>query len=347
MISTLFPHLPRSDMRGFRIALAGGAGLILALSLLGLYPLALIVAAVLVPFLTVVYLWDVDLYEDEPLQMLAFTIVWGAAGGVAVGLAARHFASPLSLQAGQLSTHELLWLGVLLPLVSVALMVAGPLILLPYRRFNDVLDGATFGGACAVTFTGAEVITNSAGFPRRRAEGARRPDALGRPGLLTALGGASRPGRRSGDRRACGAFWLRYRAPAGIANGLGPAGSPLLALPLAAAAIVGLNVCELYLENGRCSPLRGARGVAVVGLRRVIHPGLVRRWGRRRSEGPCAARTAGATRLCTASAPSVASRCARSQRPSARRRGRPGCRAACACLRWGRSSRPPPRSRCS
>ena len=47
-----------------------------------LYPLALVAAAVAVPLLFLLYLWDVDLYEDEPLTVLAFTVaiamvIWG------------------------------------------------------------------------------------------------------------------------------------------------------------------------------------------------------------------------------------------------------------------------------
>ena len=40
-------------------------------------------------------------------------------------------------------------------------MVAGPLVLLRDRRFNDVVDGATFGVASAVAFVGAQVIAGS------------------------------------------------------------------------------------------------------------------------------------------------------------------------------------------
>src|SRR5436190_83512 len=77
IVSSLFPHLPRSDMGSFRVGLLAGVVVIVTLCAFGLFPLALIVAAGLVPFLTVLYLWDVDLYEDEPLPMLGLTITWG------------------------------------------------------------------------------------------------------------------------------------------------------------------------------------------------------------------------------------------------------------------------------
>src|SRR5262245_11414249 len=88
VVSTIFPHLPHADMHAFRLALAGGAFAIVALAAAGLFPLALVVAGAVVPFLMVLYLWDVDLYEDEPVPMLAFTVVWGIGAGIGLGFAA-------------------------------------------------------------------------------------------------------------------------------------------------------------------------------------------------------------------------------------------------------------------
>ena len=34
----------------------------------------------------VLYVWDVDVYEDEPLRVMAFTAAWGIVAGVIVGL---------------------------------------------------------------------------------------------------------------------------------------------------------------------------------------------------------------------------------------------------------------------
>ena len=56
-ISTLFPHLPRADMRSFRLALLGAVAIVVVLALLRLYPLALVAAAVSVPLLFLLYLW--------------------------------------------------------------------------------------------------------------------------------------------------------------------------------------------------------------------------------------------------------------------------------------------------
>src|SRR4051812_29125835 len=97
IVSSMFPHLPRADMRSFRVALAAGVALVVVLCLLRLYPLALVAAAIAVPLLFLLYLWDVDVYEDEPLLVLAFTVTWGAVAGALLGYAAKHLSSQVAL----------------------------------------------------------------------------------------------------------------------------------------------------------------------------------------------------------------------------------------------------------
>ena len=70
--------------------------------------------------------------------------------------------------------------GLLIPALGVAVMLAGPLVLLPYRRFNDTLDGATFGSASAATFAAAEVIVVGAGVLSGGLRPARRGGCRGR-----------------------------------------------------------------------------------------------------------------------------------------------------------------------
>lgn len=85
LVSTLFLHLPRESMVGFRAALGGGAALVVVLAALGLFPVALIAAAMLLPILALRYAVDVDIYEDEPIWAMTLTFVWGALAGVAFG----------------------------------------------------------------------------------------------------------------------------------------------------------------------------------------------------------------------------------------------------------------------
>jgi hypothetical protein len=273
IVSSIFPHLPRADMRSFRIALAAGTALIVVLCLLRLYPLALVAAAVSVPLLFLLYLWDVDIYEDEPLLVLAFTVTWGAVAGALIGYAARQLSSQVALLRGSPDTHNVVWLGVILPCVALALGIAGPLILLPYRKFNDVLDGVIFGASCAATLLAAEALANSADFLHLgfRAAGNQglwiaRLLTLGvtMPVLAAGVGGAT-----------CGAFWLRFRAPARDRDAVGPLGSPFLAVPLAAGIFVGAAMAELYLKQWwTLAVTAAAAALGLLWLRRLIHLGL-------------------------------------------------------------------------
>ena len=315
IVSTLFPHLPRAEMIAFESTLLGGAAAIVVLSVLRLFPLALIAAAALVPFLVVLYLWSVKLYEDEPLPMLLFTIVWGAVAGVGLGLAARHVNTTLDLLTERTGGHTVLWIGVLLPLLTVAVTVAGPLALIGYRRFDGVLDGATFGSACAVSCLSAEAITNSAGFlgGGLRAAGTT---SLWVARLLT-LGVAVPVVGAGAVGAACAAFWLRYRAPLRDRGALGVLGSPAVAVAAAAAASSELTSPRSTSGNGRRSRSRPRSP-----RRRSSRCGgpstsaCARRRSTPRSDRRCAARTATARPRSTTSAPAAASRSARSRSPA-------------------------------
>jgi hypothetical protein len=273
LVSTVFPHLPRSDMRPFRAALAAAVVLVGVLCLLRFFPLALVVSAVAVPLLFVLYLWDVDVYEDEPLPVLAATVLWGLAGGVVLGLVARHIESQASLLAGTNRTHDLVWLGIVLPCIALLAMVAGPLALLPYRKFDDALDGVAFGACSAATFVGAEAITNSADFLHLGFK------AAGSTGLWVArllTLGVALPVLAAGVSAAvCAAFWLRFRCPLRDRNALGPLGHPMVAVPVAAATLVGAYVTPIYLNQWWTLVVTTVLALAaLLWLRRLIHLGL-------------------------------------------------------------------------
>jgi hypothetical protein len=274
LISTVFPQLPRADMDSFRASLALGAAAIIVLAIFRLFPLGLVGSAVLVPLLVILYLWDVDLYEDEPFFVLGVTIAWGIAAGIGAGFLSRHIIDQGSGLAFTISTHTLIWSGILIPLVSFVLMVAGPLPLLPYRKFNDVLDGATFGAACAVSFIGAELLTHSSDFLASgiRPVGSTVPWILRllSLGVVVPVLGACAIGA------ATGALWLRYRAPVRDRNVLGPLGNPFVAIALAGGMIVGGALIQLYLDTWLELFLLGVDALlALLWLRQMIHLGLM------------------------------------------------------------------------
>lgn len=272
LVSTLFPQLPRADMRSFRLAFAAGVAIIVGLALLGFYPVALTSAAVLVPLLMVLYLWDVDIYEDEPVWVIGATMLWGVVSGVAFGWLLQQL--PSAVGFGRTDVAGTLIAGVGLPILQGALMIAGPLLLLRWKMFNDVLDGATFGAASAVTFSGTHLIVQS--LPMFGA--GLRPAGDPIPWIIQLLSlGVLQPVIAAGAIGALGAaIWLHYRAPVSDRNALGPVGNPLVALLGALALLVaaGLAKTLLTLIPGTLV-LAVIAIVALLWLRRALHLGLL------------------------------------------------------------------------
>jgi hypothetical protein len=274
IVSSLFPQLPRADMVSFRATLGLGTATVVVLVLFGLFPVAVLAAALLIPLLTVIYLYDVDVYEDEPALVVALTMGWGALCGVGVALLTQATTDTGAKVVSGSAHPDVLSRGVLLPLLGVALMLVGPLVLLPYRRFNDVLDGATFGAASAVSFVAAEVIT----FGVSLLGAGVHPDAEVAPWVVRILTIAvTTPVLvMAAIASATAAFWLRYRVDFGDRAALGLLSNPALAVFAAAALIVLGSVGQPLLPSGLwLATLVVLDVIALLWLRRVIHVGLL------------------------------------------------------------------------
>lgn len=274
VVSTLFPQLPRDTQPRFRLALGMGIAAVIVLAVLRLFPVALIAAALLLPVLVVLYMVDVDAYEDEPVWAMTLTIGWGAAAGVGFGLIALAVAPSTGSVIVNGTSQYLVLQGLVLPLCGFIALLGGPLILLRYHRFNDVLDGVTFGASAGAWFSGAQAITYGvhligAGL---RPGGAVLPWiwrllslAVGMP--VVTMGAAA---------GACAALWLRYRAPVRDHSALGPLWHPAVALPLAGLLVMGGAVGETFLPaGGWLAWLVVFDLVAISLLRRAIHIGLL------------------------------------------------------------------------
>ncbi len=275
VVSSLFPQLPDADMTYFGVALALGFATIVGLALGGLYPVALTVAAALVPLLVLLYLYAVDVYEDESPLVLGLTMVWGAVVGVALGLLLQNLGTPLGPPGFDLlGESDSLVRVVVFPLAGGVLALAALLVLLRYPRFNDILDGTTFGAATAVTLIGAETLVQAwplvSGGLRPAGEAAPWIVRLVEIGILIPIIWAGVIGA------AAGALWLRYRAPVRDRGELGPLGSPPLAFLVAAAFVIAAPAGLLVLDR---TPgliwVAALAAIALILLRRAIHLGLL------------------------------------------------------------------------
>jgi hypothetical protein len=152
LISTLFPHLPHRRGGPFRWALIAGGLFVVILAALHLFAPATAAAAFLLPVLYLLYLYEVEVYADEPWLLVGATMLAGAVLGYAFTELAGGAASRIDL-AGDSGTGFALR-AVASPLVGQALMLAGPLFLFFFRsRYREPLDGLTFGAASALGFS--------------------------------------------------------------------------------------------------------------------------------------------------------------------------------------------------
>jgi hypothetical protein len=273
IISTLFPQLPAADLDTFRLAFAGGLVALLALALVGAFPVALVGAAVLVPALVLLYVYSVDVYEDTPLRVIALTMGWGAAWGAVSGFVTNAIADAGSV-TGTPRLFDVLLFGAVVPLIGLALMIAGPLLLLRDRRFNDVLDGATFGVASAASFVAAQILVGSASLF------AGGPTPIGEPvpwiGRILALGVALPVVAAGSVGSVVGAIWLRYRSPVRDRDALGMAGNPLVAVTIAAALLVAAALAaQLPGPILDVAVQLALAAIVLVWLRRTLHLGLL------------------------------------------------------------------------
>lgn len=272
LVSTLFPRLPRGHLGSFRLALAVGIGLIGGLTLAGLYPVALAVAAAVVPAVILVYLLAVDVYEGQPVAVLAATVLWGVMTG---GLFALATAGAVSVTPGAApSPANALLRGVVLPVLGGALALVGPLLLLRRPAFNDVLDGVTFGAAAGSAFIGAQTLVSAAGL----LSGGLRPVGAAGPWLVQLLTvGVGQPILSAAvGAIVLGTVWLRMRAPRQDRTALGPMGDPVVASVLSAAMLAAAGLGRIVLGSVPALVwLLILAVLALIWMRVLIHIGLL------------------------------------------------------------------------
>jgi RsiW-degrading membrane proteinase PrsW (M82 family) len=163
VITTLFPHLGHHKMHEFRWAFIAGLAGILVLYLAGLITAAILLSAFLVPVLYLIYLYEAQVYRDEPAIVLGFTL----GGGIVIGIVATVFErliyDPLQYSANPFShagvnVGGLLIVGLLLPLVQEVLKPL-PAFFLPNRKdFPETVDGLVFGVAAGLGFSLAQAL---------------------------------------------------------------------------------------------------------------------------------------------------------------------------------------------
>jgi hypothetical protein len=275
IVSSLFPQLPRPSMAVFRTCLALGVATVLVLGLAKLYPVALIAGALLLPMLVVLYMVDVNVFEEQSLPVIGGTLAWGAVMGALTAVIAKGL-SPSGTQVfvGGGDGSLVLTRGVLIPLLSVGLILLGPLALLRYPRFSTVLDGATFAAASASAFVGAEVIVQALSA---LSYGLRPPGSVVPWLVQLAIIAVALPLVTMAAMAAtAGVVWLKFRAPIRDRSAFGRLGSLFVAVPLGCAFLVIAALVQVTLPSGVSLAIIAVLAVlALLWLRQVIHVGLL------------------------------------------------------------------------
>ncbi len=164
LVSSLLPLASGTAPQTYRWALGLALLVPVVAGALGFLAFAFVAAALVVPIVYTVYMYDVNQWDDQPLGVtlgtlgaagvlgVGFTWLWhglldtgAATAGAGVGLAGIRWSS-------------LLVLCVLVPVVSEVLKQAGPVFLSRLPAFDDLIDALTFGVAAGAAYAAAETI---------------------------------------------------------------------------------------------------------------------------------------------------------------------------------------------
>ncbi|GAB3761568.1 PrsW family intramembrane metalloprotease [Microlunatus parietis] len=159
LISTIMPRGTGERPQTYRIALVFALVVALVAAIFGALPIAVLVAAFAIPLVYIVYLYDVNLWDDAPVPVTAmafgltgvlaivFTIVWWRGLG-----GPRVITTDLEgLDSGP-SVAGFLIAALLVPIIGEAIRQVGPLVLASRPQFDDLMDGLTFGVISGVSY---------------------------------------------------------------------------------------------------------------------------------------------------------------------------------------------------
>jgi len=154
VFTTLLPHVNHSVVHEFRYAFLLGLVAIVILVATGLVIAALLAAIFLAPVLYLVYLYESQVYRDEPAFVLGVTLIGGVALGLLVTIVAERLIGPTTGR----STPALLAYTVVLPIVQLIVLPIPALIIRARGGFIETVDGLVFGVAAGLGFSVAEQI---------------------------------------------------------------------------------------------------------------------------------------------------------------------------------------------
>ncbi|MBV8194664.1 MAG: PrsW family intramembrane metalloprotease, partial [Candidatus Dormibacteraeota bacterium] len=137
----------------FRYAFAIAVVILVAFVAAGLIVAALIGAIFLIPVLYLIYLYEAEVYRDEPALVLGVTLI----GGLLLGLLVTIVADRILGFALPTSGTAVVGYALIVPIIQLIVMPL-PALLLRGRGFEETVDGLVFGVAAGLGFSVAESI---------------------------------------------------------------------------------------------------------------------------------------------------------------------------------------------
>lgn len=163
LITSIMPHASGNAPQVFRFALLTAVSTPIFLTLTGFLAIGLVSAVVSVPILYLFYFYDANEWEDQPI--LVVSIIMGVSA--VLGISAQIIQDVLvdsdpirSMSQGRFDSSELL-VGIVAAASTILLAQVGPVILARLPKFDDLIDGLTFGVAAGSAFAAGESLTTS------------------------------------------------------------------------------------------------------------------------------------------------------------------------------------------
>ncbi len=164
LVSTVMPYASAQSAKTYKLAFLVGIAIPVLAVLFQQPAFALVTAAFVVPVVFIVYLYDVNLWEDAPVPVVLGAFLLSGVLAVGATLALRAWLAAQS-DGGLLGAVEAfsLWpfliLCVAAPIIGVILMLIGPVFLASRPKFDDLMDGLTFGIVSGVAYACFETLT--------------------------------------------------------------------------------------------------------------------------------------------------------------------------------------------
>ena len=165
LISSIMPREAGRHPQTYRAALTITLAAALIAALFGALPIAVLIAAFAVPIVYIVYLYDVNLWDDAPIPVVGlgfvltgvlaalFTMLW--TNWIPLQVALR---DPSGALVSGPQWGAFLVFALLVPIVGEAIRQLGPVLLASRPKFDDLMDGVTFGIVSGLAYAAADTL---------------------------------------------------------------------------------------------------------------------------------------------------------------------------------------------